>query len=487
MIHVILRESLQDAEFLAKHTEGVELLRAAVSRFPPERVAPQAGLPAGQIEAAARMFAQARRGNATSGTGPSMAPHGVLMEYLLLALNSLCGRWIRAGEPMPNRGVLFRAYSGVARAEKPRAATGFGESLRVRGLTDTAAGLPTAALADEILTPGEGQVRALFVVGGNPMGSWPNLQKTRRALQSLEMLVVVDPEVSATAQLADFVIGPRFGFETPAMSFNNEGIAVYGLSIGYQEPFAQYQAALIEPPAGAEVYEDWRVFYEIARHMGKPLSYRGWPIDMDKAPSTDELLAHFVRRSRVPLDEIKKYPHGALFPDNEPAQAAPADWPYRLQLADPQMLRELSDLDSEMSSQPTPIEERADELQLLLVSRRQHEVYNSVGHRVPTLARRRPYNPAYLNPDDAARLGIREGDQIDIVSDAGRVQATAQPAADIRIGVVSLAHCFTHATSTAALIDDATHFDALSGLPRMSAIPVRVRRAGVIAGVAKDD
>ena len=85
-----------------------------------------------------------------------MAPHGVLMDYLLLALNTVCGRWVRAGEPVPNRGVLFRQFSGVARAEKPRPGAGFGETLRVRGLTDTAAGLPTAALPDEILEPGPG-------------------------------------------------------------------------------------------------------------------------------------------------------------------------------------------------------------------------------------------------------------------------------------------------------------------------------------------
>jgi anaerobic selenocysteine-containing dehydrogenase len=93
-------------------------------------------------------------------------------------------------------------------------------------LTDTAAGLPTAALADEILTPGEGQVRALFVIGGNPMVSWPNHAKTRRALESLELLVVVDPMRSATAELADYIIGPRLGFESPALTFGNEGITV---------------------------------------------------------------------------------------------------------------------------------------------------------------------------------------------------------------------------------------------------------------------
>jgi anaerobic selenocysteine-containing dehydrogenase len=478
MINVILADGLYDRPFVEQETEGLERLRAAVASFTPGRVAPVAGLDAEQITTAARMFATAKRGNATSGTGPSMAPHGVLMDYLVLALNTLCGRWIRAGEVIPNRGVLFRAFSGVARAEKPRAAAGFGEKLRVRNLTDTAAGLPTAALADEILTPGEGQVRALFVVGGNPLASWPNRDKTRRALESLELLVAVDPEISDTAALAHYVFGPRFGFEMPAISFGNEGITVYGLSIGYQEPYAQYQPQLIEPPAGSEVFEDWRVFYELARSMDLALSWRGIAFDMRNPPTTDELLAHFVRRSRVPLEEIKQHPHGALFPDPRPlAEARAPDWPHRLQLGAAVMMQELMQLDREFGADPRhAVQAEARELDLLLVSRREHEVYNSVGHRLPALARKRPYNPAHMSLVDAARLGIVAGDRVRVTSAAGSVEAIAAPGDDVRAGVVSMAHCFAHAAPTAALIDDAVDYEPISGLPRMSAVPVRVER-----------
>ena len=326
MLNVIITEGLCDRAFIEAETEGFGALAAAVAPFTPERVAPRAGIEAGSIIEAARMFARAQRGNVTSGTGPSMAPHGVLMDYLVLALNTVCGRWIKAGERMPNRGVLFRQFSGVARAEKPRAATGFGAALRVRGLTDTAAGLPTAALAEEILTPGEGQVKALFVVGGNPLLSWPNQAKTRRALESLELLVVVDPVLSETARHAHYVIGPRFGFESPAITFGNEGITVYGLSLGYPEPFAQYQPQLIEPPAGSDVLEDWRIFYELGRRMGYPLAFRGQPFDMSTPPTTDGLLSQFVARSRVPLEEIKRHPHVRCSPtpSRAPSRAMPS-------------------------------------------------------------------------------------------------------------------------------------------------------------------
>jgi anaerobic selenocysteine-containing dehydrogenase len=487
MLNVIFAERLYDFPFVAEEAEGSNELQRAVAGFTPERVSAVAGVPAGQIVAAARLFATAGRGNVTAGTGPNMASSGVLMEYLLLALNTLCGRWIRAGERIPNRGVLFRQYSGIARAEKPRPAFGFGKSLRVRGLGETAAGLPTAALADEILTDGPGRVRALIVVGGNPLLSWPNQDKTRRALESLDLLVVVDPQVSATARHAHYVLGPRFGFESPAISFANEGMTVYGLSIGYQEPYAQYQPQLVEPPAGADVLEDWRIFYELGRRMGLPLAWRDYAFDMEQPPTTDGLLEHFVRRARVPLAEVKRHPHGALFPDPQPfAEARAPDWPHRLRLADPTMLEQLRTVETRLTARsgrdsgcaPAP----GDALDLLLVSRREHAVYNSVAHHLPALRRRRPYNPAYVHPDDAARLGLEDGARVTVEAAAGSVRAVLHHARDMRPGVVSMAHCFEptvaedRCASTAALVDDADGFEPLSGLPRMSAIPVRVRR-----------
>lgn len=488
MLHVILREQLHDADFVAQETEGFAALGDAVAAFSPETVARAAGLEAADIVAAARLFASGRSGNATGGTGSNMSPHGTLMEYLLLALNSVCGRWVKAGERVPNLGVLFRMYSGIARAEKPRPATGFGEQLRVRGFTDTAAGLPTPALADEILTPGEGQVRALFVVGGNPLAAFPNREKTRRALESLDLLVVIDPQLSATAEYADYVIGPRFGFELPAVSFANEGMVTYGLSIGYQEPWAMYQPALVEPPAGADVIEDWRVFYELARRLDMPLGMRGYQWDMQTAPSTDDLIEAFLARSPVPFSEIRQHPGGQLFPERSaPAQARDADWPYRLNIGHPDMLAELDSMAASPATDETEsIPDEAAALQLLLISRREHAVYNSVGHHLPALAARTPFNPVHLHPEDAGQLGVGDGDRVELRNNAGCVTGIVALDDTLRRGVVSVAHGFPGAardgsdtfrgTSTAALVNDAEGYDAHSGLPRMSAVPVEVRR-----------
>ena len=481
LINVIIDEQLFDHEFVAAETQGFEALTEAVRPFTPARVADIAGLNADHIVAAARLFGSSLKGNATGGTGSNMAPHGVLMEYLLLALNSICGRWVKAGEKIPNRGVLFRMYSGIARAEKPRPGWGFGEKLRVRELTDTAAGLPTAALADEILTPGEGQVRALFVVGGNPLANWPNRQKVYAALKSLDLLVVVDPYMSGTAALADYVVGPMFGFELPAMSFASEGIATYGLSLGLQEPFAQYQPKLIDPPPNAEVTEDWRFFYELAKRMRLPIAYRGMPYDLQQPPTTDDLIEEFVKRSPVPLADVKRHPQGSLFDaQSSAADAREPDWPHRLNIADSEMLAELASIAADLSVPETS------QGQFLLVSRRQHEIYNSVGHTLPALKRKVPFNPVFMNPKDAEQLNVSGGDAVEISTAIGSVTGIVELAADVRDGVVSIAHGFPnsldpsgddrhHGTSTAALLDDEVGYDRISGIPVMSAVPVSVR------------
>jgi len=490
VIRVIIEEGLYDVEFVAEETAGFEDLTAAVSGFTPERVAAVAGLATDDIRAAARMFANAKNGMATGGTGSNMAPHGTLMEYLVLSLNTLCGRWVRAGETIPNRGVLFRMYPGAARAEKPRPAWGFGERMRVRGLAETAAGLPTSALADEILTPGEGQVRVLFVVGGNPLANWPNREKVLRALESLELLVVIDPQLSATAQCADYVIGPQFGFELPATSFANEGVVVYGLSLGMPAPYAQYQPALIEPPGSGEVPEDWRVFYELARRMGLGLAWFGTPFDMEQPPTTDDLISLFLQRSPVPLDEIKKYPEGKLFERQTcVAEVKEPGWPYRLNLGQADMMLELTEVDRRLD-QESRLSESAGELdgmKLLLVSRRQHGIYNSVGHNLPALAKKVPFNPVFMNPGDAADLGVADGDRVRLATARASVSGTVELADDIRPGVVSVAHGFPNSratngggpfagTSTAALLDDEVDYDPVSGLPVMSAVPVSVHK-----------
>ena len=173
--------------------------------------------------------------------------HGNLLEYLCLCLTTICGRWQRAGERVTRPNTLMPAFTAKAQPHPPYEGWGYGERLRVRGLTDAVCGMPTAALADEILLEGDGQVKALICIGGNPMAAWPDQRKTQRALESLELLVTLDTEMSLTSRLADYVIAPKMQMETPAMTQGSELIKYYTSGTGIPAAYAQYSAAAGRP------------------------------------------------------------------------------------------------------------------------------------------------------------------------------------------------------------------------------------------------
>jgi anaerobic selenocysteine-containing dehydrogenase len=487
IIKVIIDEALYDEAFLASDVDGFEELREAVAGFTPDYVAHRAGVPSQQIEEAARIFAGAERGMTTAGTGPNMAPRGTLTEYLVLVINTLCGRWLREGEKMPNPFALLPERRGRAEAEPKPDAFGFGEHLRVRDLTDSVSGLTAAALADEILLEGEGQVKALINVGGNPMAAWPDQLKTFEAMNTLELNVALDIKMSATAKLADYVLPPKLGLETPAISQPNEGIWFYGFSTGFPEPYAMYQPALIDPPENSDLLEEWEVFYGLAQRMGLALEFAGQPLDMENKPNTDELFEMMCSGSRIELAEVKKHPHGHIFDDPSIVVVGKdPDCEEKLDVGNVHMIEELHEVRAE------PISDHggyAGEMHFShrLVSRRMNDVYNSSGRDIPRLVANHRYNPAYMNPDDIDDLGLHDGDVVEISSGHATILGVVEAAKDVRSGVVSMAHAFGDApqhdkdvfyigSNTGRLTNVDENYDPRTGMPRMSAIPVNIKR-----------
>ncbi|TVQ49534.1 MAG: molybdopterin dinucleotide-binding protein [Gammaproteobacteria bacterium] len=493
LLQVIFREGLHDAAFLARHTRGLEALQAAVSAYTPEFVAARTGLQPEEIVTAARLYAGGRRGVATVGTGPNMSGHGNLTEYLSKVLMSVCGHWLQAGDPVPNPGVFVNPMPALAQAVDPMPAWGFGEQLRVRGLTDTAAGLPTAALADEILLPGDGQVRALIVLGGNPMMAWPDQLKTREAMDALELLVCVEPVMSATARLAHYVIPPKLTFEMAGCSVLQEFLGVIQ-GWGYPRPYGQWADPLVEPPPGSDVIEDWELFYGLAQRLGlalsvKPVSHldpaaqarEATALDMQQPPSSEALWEILLKGSPIPLSEVRKYPDGHVF-DRGESRVAAGDPAHtgRLDVGNPVMLEELVALHS-----ADPDAAHGD-YRFRLVSRRLADVLNSAWHSNAKLMRRWRYNPAFMHPDDMAELGVGVGDVVEISSSHASIRGVVEPAEDVRRGVISMTHCFgdlpedehdvlTQGSNTGRLTPVDRDYDPYTGIPRMSTIPVNVR------------
>ncbi len=477
IIKFILDEGLEDKEFCRDHLANLDVLRSQIEPFDLQYVSDRTDLPAKDIEAAARMFASAERGAALTGTGPDMSPHPNLTEHLVLALNSVCGRFNRAGDEL-NPSVLGSNRPRMAQAFAPRPPPDDLEKSRFHGLTEIAGltgmgrirEMPVSVLPDEILTPGAGQVKALISIGGNPAVAWPDQEKTCRALKALELSVSIDIKMSATAKLADYIIAPKICLE-------REDVTLLADS-WYEEPYAHYTEAMVEPDF--DVIEEWEFFWGLAKRMGTEIRLPGGPLDLDNKPGKFEVLENITKGSKVSLADIRARDGGHVFEGVSYFTSPPANGSARLEMMP-------AGLDDELAEVLASPHASDDGFEFLLISQRLKHVYNSSGRDLTALMKNGTTNPAYMHPDDLDSLGILPGDEVLLESEHGQIPAIVEGSAKIKPGAISMAHAWgdlpgarTHrsvrekGSCISLLVSNSENLEKLSGMPRFSSIPVNV-------------
>ena len=474
MLRVIIGEELYDHAFCERWVDGLDALRMAVEPYDPAYVAARAGVSAQDLVAAARMFASARRGTAVTGTGPDMGPFSNLAEHLIQALNVVCGRFPRGGEQIPNPGIVGPRQAKVARAISP--SRGFETSPKgARGVGMLFGERITANLVHDITEPDDGQVRALFVLGGNPVGAIPDTRRTAAAFASLDLLVAIEPHMTETARNAHYIIPPRLQYEhSDITSRVFEG----GM---FEEPFAQYTPRLLADPPGSELCEDWYPLWALMARLRKPFLLDGVELGGEIAPSNDDLIRILARNGSVPIDEIMAHPGGKVFavePQLVEEPAPGSEGKFALLPAD--VAGELA-----LSLAAADYASRYD---FRLAVRRMRDVQNTMYRDLPTIRARIPYNPANLAPDDCERLGLAEGDWVAIASEQGRITARVHIDRDLRPGVVSITHGFGGLDGDGGyeevgarvndLISLDRHIEAVNVMPRMTGVPVNVTPLG---------
>ena len=482
MLRVIFAEGLYDRDFCEEHADGFEALRDAVSDFTPELVERRTGVPAALMLEAARLFGRGPRGAVTSGTGTNMAPHPNLAEHLILALNTVCGRYNREGDVAPHPKILAPPAPRRAQAIAPWGDFAGGVRSRVRGLGVLRASpldagqMPTAALADEILTPGEGQIRALITVGGNPVMAWPNQPKVRRALESLELFVSIDSNLSASARLADFVIAPKLCLERADVT-RSDG--------SFTAPYGNYTEVIVEPDF--DVIEEWEFFWGLARRMETPIALRGGELPLDRKPTAHEVLQTTSAGARISVDELRAQDGGHVFDEIEVIVEPREDGhSARLQLAPDGIVEEIRAVLQDPARGDGGGGAAGGRYTHRLICRRLVHSYNSSGHELPGARAQGSTNPAFMSRADLTELGLASGDLIEIRSAHGAIPAVVEATDELGSGVISMAHAWGDlperddevreiGSSTNRLVDDESDFDPLSGMARQSAIPVSVR------------
>jgi anaerobic selenocysteine-containing dehydrogenase len=446
---------------------------------------------AADIVEAARTFATAASGAALSGTGLHVARHQNLTTQLVQTLNAICGRFDRVGGMTRIAGTLGPELPSSGNQPLP-VSLRTDQRARVRdiqGITGLFGyqEMATNTLADEILTPGKGQIKALIVNGGNPALVFSDTDNTLKALDSLELLVVNDLFVSATARHAHYVIAVKHPFErvdTPMLC-----------DTFYPFSFSQYTEAMVE--ARDDVIEEWEFFWRAAQVMGTGFTLPG--IDADVIPTADEVISGLSPTARIPLQQVKAAsPSGAVYDAGVPQvggvipdMLGHAD--RRLAAGHPEVIAELAEVLAEAVLADGAYRE-GEQFDFRLITYRMPEVYCTTGNNLPSLRRRRSYNPALMNPRDMQRLGLRDRDLVTIDSGHGRIEAVVEASETLAPGTVALAFGWgdpadprptrEKGSNVQILIPRDVNYDKVTGLAQQSAFAVNVypaTQAGVSA------
>lgn len=466
IIHWILSQGLEDAEFCAQFTEGLDALREQVAGFDLQRTAEITGLDAGLIEQAAQMFVAQQRGTVSSATGPDMSPHANLTEHLIYSLNTLCGRHNRAGDKVstslltpdfpPMEAVVPSAF--LPPTLNPASNT---HRSRLHGAHQIFLEMPTATLADEILTPGQGQIRALLVIGGNPLISIPDQDKTRRALDDLELCVCIDGRASDTAAYADYLLPASYGLERTEMTNFNDTF--------WDKPFHQVSQPVVTPPG--EAGTEYQYLADLAQRLGTEMNYTGGPIDTANTPSELELLdlIYPAGSTKVSIADIAQHASGKIFEEYAAMEVIPAleGMEDRLQFMPDGVAKEFALLDASLQ-QVVP------EGSFLMICRRNPHVYNSMCHEFPQAP---SDNPAWLHPQDISASGLVDGQRALLQSASGEITVTVAADATLRLGVLAISHGFggRSGSPVAKLLSTENSTDLYTRMPQMSAVVVNIR------------
>jgi anaerobic selenocysteine-containing dehydrogenase len=484
LMRIILAEGWEDKEFCTQYVKpgGLEAMRKAVEPFTPDYVARRAGVPADLLYKAAALFARdSKKGAAYSATGPSMSPRGNLSDHLIETLNVVCGRLRRAGDRVrdinvcaPPRPLHAEVIPGTRSWEKLPPG-------RIRGAHSVWGEMFTCTLADEILAPGDGQIRALIVGGGNPVTGMPDQRKTVKAFRALELLVSIEPYMTTTAKLSHYILPPKLQYERADMP-----MALYGMSF-YPIAWGQYTPELLKPPAGSEVADDWYVYWSLAKRMGLTLKYGDKPIDMEKAPTTEELFALRSENAVVSLAEIQQHPKGHVWDIEGTVLPARPEATGRFDIMPDDLLAEMLEIAGETVQRPGQFVSNGQRFSHRLSVRRSRDTVNSVGPLLQGVRERHRYNPVWINPDDMTDKNLRSGDRVEIISDHGRIEAVVAADATVKRGVISMTHGWGGlpdenlayeelGVSPNLLIDTETNIEPINSMVRMSAIPVNIQR-----------
>jgi anaerobic selenocysteine-containing dehydrogenase len=517
IVQVLFAEDLVDLGDVATHVNGVDDVRRLAVSFTPEAVAPACGIDAATIRRVARELASAPTAAVYGRIGTCTQEFGTLASWLVDVINVCTGNLDRPGGAMFTRAAT--ASGSNDGTGKGRGVTFGRRTSRVRGLPEYFGELPVVCLAEEIETPGEGRVRALVTVAGNPAVSAPNSDRIGRALATLDFMVSLDIYVNETTRHANVILPPE-----PELARGHYDLALYNLAI---RNVANYSPPIVELEPGEA--PEWRSMLRLAGIVGgqgahadvdalddlivsglvaRAVARRGSNVEGREADELMKALATRRGPERILDLMLRTGPYGDGFgADAEGLSLAVLEAnPHGVDLGPlqpriPEVLRTPSGmielapeacvadvarlhsvLDRPLASAGGP---------LVLVGRRDLRSNNSWMHNLQVLVKGKARCTLHVHPDDAARLGFGDGADVRVRSTSGEIVLPAEVTDAVMPGVVSIPHGWGHDVEGTRMATATRHagansnvlarsdlFDPLSGNAVFSGIPVEVAAVG---------
>jgi len=450
----------------APYVDGLAAVEAAVEEWTPERAAALTGIDADVIRRIAGEYATAGRAAVYGRVGVSTQQFGALCQWAIQVLNIITGNLDRPGGTMFPRPAV-NALLGLGRGH-----LGAWTS-RVRGLPEFGGELPVSVMAEEILTPGDGQIRAMVTIAGNPVLSTPDGRKLDEAFESLEFMVAIDPYINETTRHADVILPPA-----PPLEREHYDVIFHNLAV---RNTARWNDAVLAKPAAAR--HDWEIFRDLGTALVRrtPLSRRRLVTEarLRLAPRRIVDVGLRIGPYKLSLRKLRKSPGGIDLGPLQPAlPGALFHKNKRINLDQPLILADFDRLAELPVTAPG---------ELLLIGRRHLRSNNSWMHNSTRLVKGKPRHHLLMHPTDLAERSLTTGQLVTITSAAGSLTVEVASSNDMMPGVVSLPHGYGHtrpgvhlavATQLPGIsLNDLTSSaltDPISGTAAINGLPVTV-------------
>ena len=496
-LNEVIRQKGVNSERVEQHMSGFSEAEAICAEWTAEKTAELTGIDPGVLQGLVKTYLEADGAALYSSTGVNMGGQGAMAFWIQEVINAITGNLDRKGGTLVGRGIMDFIGFGVKKGLLIKDAKS-----RVGGFNMVNDAFPGGILADEILTPGEGQIRGMFITGGNPLITMAESEKLKGAFGQLDLLVCLDIFPNETCSVADYVLPCTDPFQRPDLPF------IFPLMLGLQtRPYLQATQAMV-PPQG-EQRDEASIYIELARSCGFPL----WGSSVaqgffelllrfnrlengQRSVPQASLLGALLRICRQPgFKTLLKSRHGRLREGHRENDF---------------LGKRVHTKDKKVALAPGPLVRAAGQLQEIferereqnrpgigpegtfkMITKRAVQTHNSWTHNSERMLKgSEGTNHLYLNPADAAGLGLKAGDLADVSSPFASLRIPVKLLSDLKPGTVAIPHGWGHQHSGLKIAGKTrgvnvnllagsgpAEIDPLSGMSRLTALRVSISRA----------